>query len=355
AQACVGTACMQIWSTADGGGALTIQWHFDDPVIHAPGGFCASGQCSFSTIDPGLITSTDPPPAGYFALADGTAVRIEIVADAPEAKLKIGNDILDVAGESTLLGTAPTLHEHPSWQLKLSQGVLGDYAMSFRLTTDSALYADSEVFAVRISNQPTPTPEGPTPSATPTATATPAPQACVGDCDGDGRVSIAELLSAVRIPLGDPPDTCPAADADGDGTVGINELIAAVNNALNGCPSAPTPTATRPATFAEIQQSIFSPRCSIPTCHDSEFASGDLVLEADHAYDQLVGVAPAIDAASQAGMLRVDAGHPENSFLLSKLQGPPLGQGSRMPLTGDPLTADEIQLIREWIAAGALR
>jgi hypothetical protein len=54
-------------------------------------------------------------------------------------------------------------------------------------------------------------------------------------------------------------------------------------------------------------------------------------------------------------MLRVDAGNPDNRFLLSKLTGPPLGQGSRMPLTGGYLTDTQVELIRAWILAGAPR
>jgi hypothetical protein len=167
-------------------------------------------------------------------------------------------------------------------------------------------------------------------------------------------VTIDELLHAVRLTLDpDDPTICRGFDVNSDGTITIAELIMAVNSALDGCPDAATPTATRPATLAEIQRTIFSPSCAIPTCHDAEFASGDLVLDADSAYAQLAGVPPAVDAAREAGLLRVDPGHPENSFLLSKLEGPPVGQGSRMPLAGLPLTPGEIQLIREWIAAGA--
>ena len=60
--------------------------------------------------------------------------------------------------------------------------------------------------------------------------------ACAGDCDGDGMVSIAELILAVNIAFGARPiGDCLSADANGDGQVAINELIAAVNNALNGC------------------------------------------------------------------------------------------------------------------------
>jgi Ca2+-binding EF-hand superfamily protein len=40
----------------------------------------------------------------------------------------------------------------------------------------------------------------------------------------------------VNIALGNAPvSSCPAFDRNGDGEVSINELIAAVNAALNGC------------------------------------------------------------------------------------------------------------------------
>ncbi len=66
---------------------------------------------------------------------------------------------------------------------------------------------------------------------------------CVGDCDGNGAVSIDELLTAVAIALGDlPRDRCIAADRDGNGTVTVDELIAAIAAALGGCQAAPTAT-----------------------------------------------------------------------------------------------------------------
>jgi hypothetical protein len=70
-------------------------------------------------------------------------------------------------------------------------------------------------------------------------TGTPPTPSCVGDCDGDGEVSIGELILGVNISLGNQQiSACPAFDANGDGGVGINELIQAVNNALEGCPEA---------------------------------------------------------------------------------------------------------------------
>lgn len=62
--------------------------------------------------------------------------------------------------------------------------------------------------------------------------------ACVGDCDGDGSVSIAELIRGVNIALGQQPvGNCPEFDRNDDGKVSISELVAAVNNALSGCPN----------------------------------------------------------------------------------------------------------------------
>jgi len=66
-------------------------------------------------------------------------------------------------------------------------------------------------------------------------------QSCPGDCDGDRSVRIDELITAVRVALGESPvGDCAAADDDGSGAVGIDELVRAVNSALNGCgPSDP--------------------------------------------------------------------------------------------------------------------
>lgn len=60
--------------------------------------------------------------------------------------------------------------------------------------------------------------------------------ACAGDCDGNGAVTIDELIAALGIALdGTAPDACSAADLDGDGRLFIDELLRAVAAALNGC------------------------------------------------------------------------------------------------------------------------
>lgn len=60
---------------------------------------------------------------------------------------------------------------------------------------------------------------------------------CPGDCDGDGAVTVAELIRGVNIALGNAPlGDCPAFDTSGDGSVTVSELIQSVNAALSGCP-----------------------------------------------------------------------------------------------------------------------
>lgn len=72
----------------------------------------------------------------------------------------------------------------------------------------------------------------------PTPTETPVPPPCVGDCDGNRIVSIAELIRGVNISLGrNDLSVCPAFDANADGNVSIAELITAVNRLLLGCDS----------------------------------------------------------------------------------------------------------------------
>jgi hypothetical protein len=100
--------------------------------------------------------------------------------------------------------------------------------------------------------QPTPSPtleptleptQTSTAAATATATATSSPAAsatpivgCTGDCNGNDRVTIEELIRGVSIALGSRPlGDCEAFDFDRNGAVSIAELVRAVGVALSGC------------------------------------------------------------------------------------------------------------------------
>lgn len=62
--------------------------------------------------------------------------------------------------------------------------------------------------------------------------------ACVGDCDGDALVGIAELVCGVATALGG-TCFCPGLDTNEDGHVAIDELVTALGFALAGCPVEP--------------------------------------------------------------------------------------------------------------------
>jgi hypothetical protein len=60
---------------------------------------------------------------------------------------------------------------------------------------------------------------------------------CAGDCNGDGQVTISELVVSVQIALGSAAESsCRSIDVSGDGVASVDELVAAVHAALDGCP-----------------------------------------------------------------------------------------------------------------------
>jgi hypothetical protein len=65
---------------------------------------------------------------------------------------------------------------------------------------------------------------------------------CAGDCNGDGHVSIGEVIKCVNLFLGlpfcnpsDPNLSCPTADATPNGIVSIGDVTQCVGRFLNGC------------------------------------------------------------------------------------------------------------------------
>jgi hypothetical protein len=83
-----------------------------------------------------------------------------------------------------------------------------------------------------------------TPTVTPTPTGSPTPPArrCVGDCDADGSVALAEVVFGVRIALGLAPLLeCPGLDANDDERTDIVELVEAVDSSFDCAPACPLP------------------------------------------------------------------------------------------------------------------
>lgn len=91
-------------------------------------------------------------------------------------------------------------------------------------------------------------------------------QTCAADCDGGGKVTVAELVTAVTIALGTAPvSSCQAADRNTDGRVAIDELVTAVTDALDRCAAAaPAPTRTPTKPVASRTPTITPARTTTP-------------------------------------------------------------------------------------------
>lgn len=100
------------------------------------------------------------------------------------------------------------------------------------------------------------------------------------------------------------------------------------------------------AKFSSIQENILTPKCVNRGCHPP---AGPMSLEKGQAYNNLV------NQASGYGMPRVDPSNADNSALYLKVKGDARvgGVQNRMPLGFPALSSEEIQVIRDWINAGA--
>lgn len=115
------------------------------------------------------------------------------------------------------------------------------------------------------------------------------------------------------------------------------------------------------ATFTQVKAVVFgscagSGAPGPMTCHGSAPYQGNLDLFSDGAFTNLVGVPADIDGT----LIRVIPGDPENSFLYRKLINDlpqDLSLGDPMPMgeaiMWSELPSDQIQLLYDWIAAGA--
>jgi hypothetical protein len=107
-------------------------------------------------------------------------------------------------------------------------------------------------------------------------------------------------------------------------------------------------------TLDEIQANVFTPTCSVSGCHTGPMGDtlpgGMDLTNADASFANLVGV-PSIQVPE---LSRVEAGDPDNSYLIQKLEGT-AAEGEQMPFGGTPLDQAVIDDIRQWIADGAER
>jgi hypothetical protein len=115
------------------------------------------------------------------------------------------------------------------------------------------------------------------------------------------------------------------------------------------------------STFERVQKQIFNQSCALSSCHDSQSQAGSLLLETGASRTNLIDVVPENVAAAGAGWERINqtsptTGDPATSFIVHKIEGDfPAGgdYGDRMPLHRPKLPQNLIDVITNWVAAGA--
>ena len=98
-----------------------------------------------------------------------------------------------------------------------------------------------------------------------------------------------------------------------------------------------------------VQEVVFTPSCAKVQCHGQAYAS-ELSLRPGKAWESLVN-APSKAAPDR---IRVVPGSPETSVLIEKISSSDPSFGERMPKEGATLSDAEIELVINWVAAGAL-
>lgn len=233
-------ALTQVGSVTDSGDKVTVQlWKLVNPpagagdiVVTLPSSHrVVGGATSFFGVDHTAPLGVAAENSGD----SGTPATVTVSATT-------GSVVLDAVGANpatTLVVTGPGQTQQYEASSDTVTGA-GSTAVSggSKVTMAWSLTAQNwAIVAVSINPAPTPTaqPRPPTPTVTPTATPTISVR-CAGDCDGNGQVTVSEILTLVDIALGNlPVSACLAGDRNNDGAITIDEILAAVNRALEGC------------------------------------------------------------------------------------------------------------------------
>jgi Big-like domain-containing protein len=105
-------------------------------------------------------------------------------------------------------------------------------------------------------------------------------------------------------------------------------------------------------TLASIQNTIFTPTCSVSGCHSgppgSILPAGMDLSSTTASFSSLIDIA----SEQEPSISRVATGDSSNSYLVDKLEGT-AETGSQMPLGGPFLDQATIDVIRRWIDSGA--
>lgn len=150
---------LAIASTESEGGAVALDWDFEEPVettfVQCFGDSsddCSAGIRLYSSEEPGFVQLTeDHADEGFFALPDGVEVTLELVSKDVEASLALETGTLDQPGDTVVLGSTPDLHAHGSWQLAIpgSETPQDEYTITLRVLASGSFSASTD-YVVKI-------------------------------------------------------------------------------------------------------------------------------------------------------------------------------------------------------------
>ena len=149
---------------------------------------------------------------------------------------------------------------------------------------------------------------------------------CVADCDRSYNVGVSELVTVVNVSLGlQPLANCYRGDEDGDGRISVSELVRGVNYSLEGCPvSIPS------GSFLMMDRITIGTGSNVPGASVaipiSVIGSGGMMagVQVDILYDENVfSVTPSSDCAIAS---RLNSTHQFGSALTSS---PPAPSGKK--------------------------
>lgn len=144
-----------------------------------------------------------------------------------------------------------------------------------------------------------------------------------------------------------------------------SSLLVAAALAAGACGSEGAEPSGEAPTFEAVVEQVLTPSCTFSSCHTTQTAASNLALTPETACDQLVNKPSCLFP----DRMRVMPGNPEESFFFHKLTGEGLGEvptgdcgsgeGSAtktnllMPYGAAELSAEKLDLVHGWIAAGA--
>ncbi|MEY3442690.1 MAG: hypothetical protein RLZZ519_971 [Bacteroidota bacterium] len=114
------------------------------------------------------------------------------------------------------------------------------------------------------------------------------------------------------------------------------------------------------SSFGLVYDQIFAPSCALSGCHLTPVKKRDPAgeppyLSGEETFNSLINVTPTALQAASAGLKLVIPGNPDSSYLYQKViyDSSAFAFGAKMPSGGLTLTANQVEFMRQWIAAGA--